>query len=124
NSSSSAQTIWETAYGQLQLQMPREAFDTWLRGARLLAHEDGTYILGVPNIYAREWLEHRLKKIIVRTLSQLAGRSVEVSFVLWAEHHVEEETYDAGPLLQELKEPELVEPRFARLSPGETALNP
>lgn len=124
DSSQKPQTIWETAYGQLQLQMPREAFDTWLRGAKLIAHEDGTYILGVPNIYAREWLEHRLKKIIVRTLSQIAGRSAEVRFVLWSEHHVPEETYDAGPLLAELKEPEVIEPQFNRLLTGETGLNP
>ena len=105
-------TIWETAYGQLQLQMPRETFDTWLRSARLIAHEDGTYILGVANIYAREWLEHRLKKVIMRTLSQIAGRSVEVRFVLWAEHHEPEEVYEAGPLLAEMKEQAPPEPRF------------
>lgn len=124
NFSHNPHTIWETAYGQLQIQMPREAFDTWLRGARLLAHEDGTFILGVPNIYAREWLEHRLKKVIVRTLSQLTGRSVEVRFVLWAEPHPAEETYDAGPLLAELKPREEPQPRFEQLAPGETKLNP
>ena len=117
-------TIWETAYGQLQLQMPRETFDTWLRSARLIAHEDGTYILGVANIYAREWLEHRLKKVITRTLSQIAERSVEVRFVLWAEHHQVEETYEAGPLLAEIKPQAKPEPRFETLQPGDAGLNP
>ncbi len=124
DSSRNPNTIWETAYGQLQLQMPRETFDTWLRSARLIAHEDGTYILGVANIYAREWLEHRLKKVIMRTLSQIAGRSVEVRFVLWAEHHEPEEVYEAGPLLAEMKEYVAPEPRFETLRPGETGLNP
>jgi hypothetical protein len=80
-------TIWETAYGQLQLQMPRETFDTWLRSARLIAvdQETSTYTLGVANQYAREWLEHRLKKVIIRTLSQIAGCEVEIKFVLWSE---------------------------------------
>jgi len=124
DSSRNPNTIWETAYGQLQLQMPRETFDTWLRSARLIAHEDGTYILGVANIYAREWLEHRLKKVITRTLSQIAERSVEVRFVLWAEHHEPEDTYEAGPLLAEIKPKAAPEPRFEALQPGDAGLNP
>lgn len=77
-----ARETWQTARGELELQLPREAFDTWLRSARLIAHEGGTYIIGVSNIYAREWLEHRLKKVVVRTLGQVAGQSVEVNFVV------------------------------------------
>lgn len=91
-------TLWETAYGQLQLQMPREAFDTWMRGAKLISREDDTLLIGVPNIYAREWLEHRLKKIIVRTLSQIAGRTMDVRFVLWVEHMHPEPEFDPSPL--------------------------
>ncbi len=116
--------IWQTAYGELQLQLPREAFDTWLRHARLIAHEDGTYIIGVQNIYAREWLEHRLKKVIVRTLSHVAGRSVEVRFVLWAEHDDPPDLAGAGPLLAELKPTQEHAPRFETLGPGDTGLNP
>ena len=102
--SSRASTIWKTAYGELQLQLPRETFDTWLRNARLIAHEDGTYIIGVSNIYAREWLEHRLKQIITRTLSRIAQRSVEVRFVLWSEHRQQnDDLHEAGPLLADLK---------------------
>ncbi len=116
--------IWQTAYGELQLQIPREAFDTWLRTARLIAHEDGTFIIGVHNIYAREWLEHRLKKVIVRTLSQVAQRVVEVRFVVAAEPAGDEQpVYSAGPLLADL-EPRAQEPHFERMAPGETGLNP
>ncbi len=123
NRSRSPAEIWKTAHGELQLQMPRETFDTWLRNSRLIAHEDGTYIIGVPNIYAREWLEQRLKKVITRTLSQVAGRTVEVRFVLWSEHPQKDSLREAGPLLAELEPPEQAI-RFERLLPGETGLNP
>jgi len=120
----SAAELWETAYGELQLQLPREAFDTWLRSARLIAHEDGTYIIGVHNIYAREWLEHRLKKVILRTLSQIAGRSVEISFVVWTGEPEETDLREAGPLLAEIAPPEPDKAEFERLAPGQTGLNP
>ena len=130
---SSAADIWQTAQGELQLQLPRETFDTWLRNARLIAYEDGTYIIGVHNVYAREWLEHRLKKVVVRTVGRIARRTVEVRFVVAAENgyrarkrreHEAEEALRAGPLLAELQPPREEPPRFERLTPGETGLNP
>ncbi len=117
--------IWETAYGELQLQLPREVFDTWLRPARLLAHEDGTYIIGVQNTYARDWLEHRLKKVIIRTLSSIAGRTVEVQFVLWTEHnHQEQSLADAGPLLAGLAPKEEPAAYFEPATRPDASLNP
>jgi chromosomal replication initiator protein len=117
--------IWETAYGELQLQLPREVFDTWLRPARLLAHEDGSFIVGVQNTYARDWLEHRLKKVIVRTLSSIAGRTVEVQFVLWTEHnHQEQNLSDAGPLLADLTPHEEPPAYFEQTTSPESSLNP
>jgi chromosomal replication initiator protein len=119
--------IWQTAYGELELQLPPETFNTWLRGARLVAHEGGTFIIGVPNIYAREWLEQRLKKAVIRTLERLARRGVEVRFVLVPEHASDapaQDVHTAGPLLAPLEKPAQASPRFERLAPGETGLNP
>jgi chromosomal replication initiator protein len=122
--SRSAETVWQTAYGELQLQMPRETFDTWLRSARLVAHEDGTFIIGVHNAYAREWLEHRLKKLVVRTLTHIAGHSVEVRFVIWTERPSQPDLREAGPLLATLESEKPEPSRFEQLRPGETGLNP
>jgi chromosomal replication initiator protein len=98
-STASPAEIWAAAHGELELQMTRETFDTWLRDARLITHEDGTYIIGVRNIYAREWLEKRLKKVVTRTLGEVAGRSVEVRFVVWSDYDQDDDLSDAGPLL-------------------------
>ena len=70
----SAERLWEAALGQLQLEMPRAAFDTWVRDAELLASEDGAYIVGVQNAYARDWLENRLRSTIARVLTSISGR--------------------------------------------------
>lgn len=117
-------SIWQTAYGQLELQLPRETFNTWLRGARLMAHEDGTFVVGVSNIYAREWLEQRLQRVIAHTLGQIAGRTVEVRFVVWNRpSEAEKKVHEAGPLLAPLAPTSQPEPRFERLPGGETGLN-
>jgi chromosomal replication initiator protein len=77
-----ADQIWQAALGELQLEMTRATFDTWLRGTRLVAYEDGTFIVGVRNGYAKDWLEHRLRPNIERVVSRLASRTVEVRFVV------------------------------------------
>ena len=43
----SAERLWQAALGQLQMELPRATFDTWVRDAELLAYEDGTYIIGI-----------------------------------------------------------------------------
>src|SRR5688500_19239334 len=75
--------VWQAALGQLQLEMPKTTFDTWVRGTSLLTHEDGSYVIGVNNAYAKDWLENRLRATIKRTLSGIVGRTVEVRFVVW-----------------------------------------
>ena len=78
-----AERLWQAALGQLQLEMPRAAFDTWVRDAEYLAYEDGTYVIGVQNAYARDWLEDRLLSTVKHVLTGIAGRTVAVRFVVW-----------------------------------------
>ena len=85
-----SEQLWQATLGQLQLEMPRAAFDTWVRDAELLTYEDGTFIIGVRNAYARDWLEDRLLSTIKRVLTGILGRTVEVRFVVWHEDNVDE----------------------------------
>ncbi len=78
----SAKQIWHAALGELQLQMTRATFDTWIKPTFAVAYEDGTLIVGVRNAYAKQWLENRLHATIQRTLANLLGRSVATHFVL------------------------------------------
>ncbi len=84
-----AERFWEAALGQLQLEMPRAAFDTWVRDAELLTYEDGTFIVGVQNAYAKDWLEDRLRSTVTRVLTGISGRSADVRFVVWHDDSVD-----------------------------------
>jgi chromosomal replication initiator protein len=81
---------WKAAQGQLQLEMPKAAYDTWVRDARYFSFEDGTYIISVNNAYARDWLESRLSSTIVRILTGIMNRTVEVRFIVWQEEDAQE----------------------------------
>jgi chromosomal replication initiator protein len=78
-----SEQIWQAALGQLQMEIPKSTFDTWVKGTSLLTHEDGSFVVGVNNAYAKDWLENRLGSTVRRTLTGIVGRTVEVSFVVW-----------------------------------------
>lgn len=85
-----AERHWQAALGQLQMELPRATFDTWVRDAEYLAYEDGTFIIGVRNAYARDWLEDRLLATSKRVLTGIIGRTVDVRFVVWHGDPVDE----------------------------------
>ena len=93
---------WHAALGQLQMEMPKATFDTWVRDTETIAYEDGVFIIGVHNPYARDWLEGRLNSTVTRLLTGLMNRTVEVRFTVWQDgnettHNPEgENTSDGG----------------------------
>lgn len=76
------ETAWKTALGELELQMTKATFNTWLKDAHLLDCNGDEYLVGVRNDYARDWLENRLHSAVIRTLSSIAGHPVSVRFVV------------------------------------------
>jgi chromosomal replication initiator protein len=74
---------WQAALGQLQMEMPKPAYDTWVRDAEFMSYEDGCFIVGVANAYARDWLESRLASTVRRMLTGIMNRTVEVRFTVW-----------------------------------------
>jgi chromosomal replication initiator protein len=77
--------VWQAALGELQLQLTKSTYDTWLRDAKYLSYEDGVFVVGVENAYAKDWLENRLLSTIKRTLTGISGRTTDARFVVWSE---------------------------------------
>jgi chromosomal replication initiator protein len=81
----SPDAAWQATLGELELQMTRATFNTWLKDARLLACNDGEYVIGVRNDYAKDWLENRLHDTIIRTLAAITGQENSIRFVVWSD---------------------------------------
>ena len=75
--------IWQIALGELELQLTGATFDTWLGRTRLVSFENDTFVVGVHNGYAQDWLENRLQSLVVRTLTRVCGHPVNVKFVVF-----------------------------------------
>jgi len=86
----SPETAWKATLGELELQMTRATFNTWLKDARLLGQDNDEYIVGVRNDYAKDWLENRLYDTISRTLSSIVRKPVNLRFVVWSDEIIAE----------------------------------
>ena len=73
---------WQAVLGQLQMEMPRASFDTWVRDTRFIGWEEGVFTVGARNNYARDWLDNRLLSTVSRLLAGMLNQSVEVRFVV------------------------------------------
>ena len=74
--------LWQAALGDLQLQMTKATFDTWLKDTFVFGAQDNTLTIAVRNVYAREWLENRLLPTIRRTLARITSDPIEVAFAV------------------------------------------
>ena len=77
-----ARQIWQATLAELQLQVSKANYDTWLRHTRVISNRGDAFVVGVPNAFAREWIESRYISEITRTLARLAGGPVEVQFAV------------------------------------------
>jgi len=115
-----AEQAWQSVLGQLQMEMPRASFDTWVRDSHLLTLEQGLVTIGVRNAYARDWLENRLQGTAARLLSSLLNKPVDVEFVV-------NNGRDTSPDSESVAEPASDNPDSLEPAPGRarsTTLNP
>lgn len=111
-----ARELWDTALGRLELQVTRPNFDTWLRDTRGLRIEDDRLVVGAPTDFAREWLETRLKAIILKTIAAVAERPLDVVFEVFRG--------DPAPPPPALLEPAEVRSAQARMRNAAPLFNP
>ncbi len=77
-----AQEIWDTALGELQLQVSKANYRTWLEKTRGLSYQDNQLILGVPNTFVAEYLDKNLRSLIEKTLIGITQCDVKIIFTV------------------------------------------
>jgi chromosomal replication initiator protein len=77
-----AKQVWRAALGELQVSLSPANYETWLRETVLVEVDDNRFRIGVPNGFAKDWLENRYRSLISQTLARVVGYSVQVEFVV------------------------------------------
>lgn len=78
----SAREVWERALGELQIQVSKPNYDTWLRNSQGISCQNDIFVVGVHNAFAAEWLSKRLYPVVRKTLADIIGREIGLQFVV------------------------------------------
>ena len=79
-----AKEIWRNALGKLQIQVSKANYTTWLSDSQGLSCQDGTFLVGVPNVFVAEWLSRRLYPLVRKTLVDIMGKNIDVRFEIYS----------------------------------------
>lgn len=62
--------LWQAVLGEIEIQISRPNFLTWLKQSQLMGVEerDGVALVGLPNNFAKEWVRNRYHKLILGSL--------------------------------------------------------
>jgi len=86
--------IWGATLGELQADMTRENYDTWLRDAHVVAGDaddgagetgalpEGTLTVGVPTAFQKDWLEHKLMGRIAGALERVGQGHRAIRYIV------------------------------------------
>jgi len=77
----SAKEIWNAALGELQIQVSKPNFRTWLEKTAGLSYQDNQFVVSVPSSFVAEYLENNQRSLIERTLIGITSSpNIKVSF--------------------------------------------
>ncbi len=76
----SAREIWEATLGELQVQVSKPNYRTWLEKTVGLSYRDNQFVVGAPNTFVAEYLNHSQRSLIVKTLIGLTQPNINVLF--------------------------------------------
>lgn len=92
--------IWQQVLSLLEKEMSRPSFDTWLKSTELLALDNDMAVIGVPNEFAKGWLQDRYYKKIQEKLEMVLEKQYIIRFIIPNEELLEENFEEVGHVKQ------------------------
>ncbi len=74
--------LWQSALNEIELQISKPNFLTWLKNSRLVKKNDGAALVSLPNTFAKEWVETKYHKIILSVLRNLDENTKKVEYIV------------------------------------------
>jgi len=112
--------LWQSALGEIELSISKANFITWFKNTSIVSNKDGHIVIGVPNGFAKEWLENKYNLYILRALRNFQETLKSVSCVI--------STNQTTTVLKEPSVDAVIAPQKASIQPKtasyESNLNP
>lgn len=98
--------LWQAALGEIELSISKANFSTWFKNTSILSNENGKIVIGVPNGFAKEWLENKYNTYIFRAIRNFQEDIKEISCIIYSPSE--------NPAQQEVKKVDSVEAPYQK----------
>lgn len=95
--------LWNHCLVEMEGEVSKANFNTWLRDTSLVKEDAGTVYVGVPNEFAKDWLSNKFHKLIMRVLRNAYEHTRNVEYIV----------VKGDPKQQKIGQPTHLKPEFS-----------
>jgi chromosomal replication initiator protein len=70
--------LWEEVLSQLQVELSRPTFETWIKPAQAQILSDRALVISTPNPFARNWVQKHYASTITQVVNNILGKAIEL----------------------------------------------
>ena len=74
--------LWQSVLSEVELQVSRANFLTWLKNSRLIESNDEAIVIALPNHFAKEWVESKYDKLILGIVRNFIASVKKVEYTV------------------------------------------
>ncbi|QQR82237.1 chromosomal replication initiator protein DnaA [Candidatus Campbellbacteria bacterium] len=75
-------TLWRDVLGIIELTVSKAVFRTWFKDTHIVKIEDGVVFVGVPNLFAKDWVSEKHHKTILKCLRDISDTIRSVEYII------------------------------------------
>src|ERR1035437_1416721 len=75
-------TLWNNVLAQIELSISKANFSMWFKDTYIIKQDDGVILLGVPNVFVKDWLINKYHKDILKNLRNFGEHIRNVEYIV------------------------------------------
>ena len=75
-------TLWQKVLSEIEIQTSKANFQTWLKNSDLRKINEGIAIIAVSSNFAKEWIENKYHKLILKSLRSLVPNIKTIEYII------------------------------------------
>ena len=74
--------LWKEVLAQVEGLVSKAIFRTWFKDTHIVRMEEGVVYVGVPNLFAKDWLASKYHKTLLKILRTLSENIRSVEYII------------------------------------------